>query len=104
MAPYESGSERVGETTRRRARVELVAQTWCVGLRLFHPHRLEPQDLVTLKYNRGYRQMIAEILYSRPGFNSWPFVRSSHTCWTSRGKPTAARVMSLVQPAQQMYL
>ena len=32
------------------------------------------------------------------------FIRSSHTCWTGRGQPTAARIMSLVHPAQQMHL
>jgi hypothetical protein len=27
-----------------------------------------------------------------------------HARWAGRGEPTAARIMSLVQPAQQMYL
>ena len=28
----------------------------------------------------------------------------SSSCWIGRGQPNAARIMSLVQPAQQMYL
>jgi hypothetical protein len=33
---------------------------------------MTPQDLVTLEQNRGYRQTIAEVLCSRPGYDSIP--------------------------------